>query len=71
MPLAVVAGDGKILGLIGVADTLKADTSDAIEALHAMGLKTVMLTGDNSITALAVADKCGIDEAVSDDAGWE
>jgi Cu+-exporting ATPase len=64
--IAVVAVNGKILGLIGVADTLKADTSDAIRALHAMGLKTVMITGDNSVTARAIASKCGIDEAVSD-----
>ncbi len=64
--VAAVAWDGKILGLIGVADTLKADSSEAINSLHGMGLKTVMITGDNRITANAVARACGIDEAVSD-----
>jgi len=64
--VAAVARSGKITGLIGVADTLKADTSSAVEALHDMGLKTVMITGDNSVTAGAVARKCGIDETISD-----
>jgi Cu+-exporting ATPase len=64
--VAAIAWDGRPMGLIGVADTLKADSSEAIGSLHAMGLKTVMITGDNSITANAVARACGIDEAVSD-----
>jgi len=64
--VAAVAWDGKLLGLIGVADTLKADSSEAINSLHGMGLKTVMITGDNPITANAVARACGIDETVSD-----
>jgi Cu+-exporting ATPase len=64
--VAAVAWDGRPIGLIGVADTLKADTARAIEALHGMGLKTVMITGDNSVTAGAIARMCGIDEAVSD-----
>jgi Cu+-exporting ATPase len=64
--VAAVAWDGKLLGLIGVADTLKTDSEEAIRALHDLGLKTVMLTGDNRITADAVARACGIDEVVSD-----
>jgi Cu+-exporting ATPase len=64
--VAAVAWDGKLLGLIGVADTLKPDSVEAIQALHAMGLKAVLITGDNRITADAVARACGIDTAVSD-----
>jgi Cu+-exporting ATPase len=64
--VAAVAWGGRLLGLIGVADTLKPDSVEAIRSLHAMGLKTVMLTGDNHITADAIARACGIDEAVSD-----
>jgi Cu+-exporting ATPase len=64
--LAAVSLGGRIMGLIGVADRLKSDTSTAVETLHAMGLKTIMLTGDNSVTAGAIARECGIDEAVSD-----
>jgi Cu+-exporting ATPase len=64
--VAAVARDGKLIGLVGVADTLKADSSEAIRALHAMGLKTVMITGDNRVTADAIAHACGIDEAVAD-----
>jgi Cu+-exporting ATPase len=64
--VAAVACDGKIAGLIGVADTLKPDSAEAVRQLHAMGLKTIMITGDNRATAEAVARACGIDEVVSD-----
>jgi len=57
-----VAVDGKAAGMLGVADPVKASTPQAIEALHRAGLKIVMLTGDNSVTAHAVARRIGIDD---------
>ena len=57
-----VAIDGKLAGLIAVADPIKATTRDAIAALHEAGLKIIMATGDNETTARAVADQLGIDE---------
>jgi len=57
-----VAVDGKPAGLIGVADPIKVSTPEAIRALHAEGLRIVMLTGDSSSTAAAVARKLGIDD---------
>ncbi|MBQ7822134.1 MAG: heavy metal translocating P-type ATPase [Clostridia bacterium] len=59
------AENRKYVGLIAVADTIKEDSKAAIEKLHAMGLKTVMLTGDNENTARAVADAAGIDEVIA------
>lgn len=57
-----VAVDGRLAGLIAVADPIKTTTRDAIVALHKAGLKIIMATGDNEITARAVADQLGIDE---------
>ena len=57
-----VAYDGRLVGLIGVADPIKVTTPKAIEALHRMGLKVVMLTGDNAQTARAIAEELEIDE---------
>ncbi len=57
-----VAVDGKPAGLLGVADPIKKTTVQAIEQLHAAGLKVVMMTGDNAATAEAVASEIGIDE---------
>ena len=57
-----VAVDGAAAGLIGVADRIKATTHEAIQALHAEGLRIVMLTGDSRVTAEAVARAVGIDE---------
>ncbi|MFA6164446.1 MAG: HAD-IC family P-type ATPase, partial [Methylobacter sp.] len=48
-------------GLISVADPIKSSTPEALKALHESGIKVVMLTGDNKITANAVAKKLGID----------
>ncbi len=56
-----VAIDGKAAGLLGVADPIKPTTPEAIRDLHAEGIMVVMLTGDNRITAEAVARKLGID----------
>ena len=57
-----VAIDGKAIGFIVVADPIKASTPKAIEDLHQLGIKVVMLTGDNEYTAKAVAKKLNIDE---------
>ncbi len=56
-----VAVDGKLGGLISVADPIKPSTPEALKALHGVGIKVVMLTGDNKTTANAVAKKLGID----------
>jgi Cu+-exporting ATPase len=56
-----IALDGKAAGLVGVADPIKASTPEAIAALHADGVRIVMLTGDSKTTAQAVAKKLGID----------
>lgn len=57
---------GELLGIIAVADRIKGDSAEAISQLHGMGIKTVMLTGDNSRTARAVAELVGVDEVISD-----
>jgi Cu+-exporting ATPase len=57
----VVAVDGQPLGVIGVADTVKPTSAEAIATLHAMGLRVVMLTGDNQRTARAIAEQVGLD----------
>jgi magnesium-transporting ATPase (P-type)/YHS domain-containing protein len=56
-----VAIDGKPAGILSVADPIKASTAEAIDELHALGLKIVMLTGDNRRTAAAVAKQLGLD----------
>lgn len=56
-----VAVDGKFAGVIGVADPIKPSTPEAIEALHSEGIEVVMITGDNRVTASAVAKTLGID----------
>lgn len=57
----VVAVDGAIQGVVGVADTVKPSSAEAIASLHAMGLRVVMLTGDNRRTAHAIAELVGLD----------
>lgn len=57
-----VAVDGRPAGLIGVADPIKASTAEALKILQDDGVRIVILTGDNRITAEAVAKKLGIDE---------
>lgn len=59
------AKDDKFLGMIAVADTIKSDSAKAIVALKNMGLRVVMLTGDDTATARAVAGTVGIDEVIS------
>jgi Cu+-exporting ATPase len=57
-----VALDGRLAGLLGIADPIKSNARSAIDALKAVGLRIVMMTGDNQTTAQAVADKLGIVE---------
>jgi P-type Cu+ transporter len=57
-----VAVEGRLAGLIGVADQIKESTPEAIRELHADGIRIVMVTGDSRTTAEAVARKLGIDE---------
>lgn len=58
--------DGKIVGIIAVADEIKPDSAQAISALKKQGLRVIMLTGDNALSAKAVADKCSVDAVISD-----
>jgi P-type Cu+ transporter len=60
-----VAVDGALAGLVGVSDPIKESTPAAIAALHAEGLRIVMLTGDSETTARAVAGTLGIDEVIA------
>ena len=59
------AKNDTILGIIAVADTIKSDAKEAISELRAMGIKTVMLTGDNERTALAISKEAGVDEVIA------
>ena len=61
-----VAIDGRVAGLIGVADPIKRSAAEAIAQLHREGLRIVMLTGDNKTTAETVARKLGIDEVIAE-----
>jgi P-type Cu+ transporter len=58
--------DGKIAGLLGVADPIKKTTAEAIRQLHEQKIKIVMLTGDSQTTAQAVARKLNLDEVVAE-----
>ncbi|WP_298742841.1 heavy metal translocating P-type ATPase [uncultured Brevundimonas sp.] len=61
-----MAVDGVLAGAFGIADPIKPTSRAAVEALHAQGLKLVMLTGDNAVTARAVAAQLGIDSVEAD-----
>ena len=63
-PLLFAMGK-EILGIIAVADKIKDDSIQAVSDLHDLGLKVVMLTGDNERTANAVASACGVDDVVA------
>ncbi|MFV1948809.1 MAG: heavy metal translocating P-type ATPase [Anaerolineales bacterium] len=62
----LVAVDGNLAGIVAVADTLKEDSSLAINALHQMGIQTAMITGDNQRTAKAIAQVVGIDHILAE-----
>lgn len=57
--------DNKLIGIIAVADTIKDDTPQAVSELRKMGIHVVMLTGDNEITAKAIAQQAGVAEVVA------
>ena len=59
------ARDGKLLGAFGVADAIKADSAQAVRELKGMGVKTVLLTGDNERTAKAIGAQAGVDDVIA------
>ena len=59
------AEDGKLLGMIAVADTIKEDSAEAVAALRNMGIRVVMITGDNEKTARAIGAQAGVDEVIA------
>lgn len=61
----LVAIDGRLAGIIALADTLKDNARQAVDSLKAMGMEVVMLTGDNERTAKAIASKAGIDRVIA------
>ena len=61
-----IALNGELAGMVAMADTLKTDSVTSIRELRALGLKTVMLTGDNRRTAEAIAEQTGIDEVLAE-----
>jgi len=61
-----LAVNGKAVGILAIADTLKENSKAAIEAFHRMGLEVVMLTGDNERTAKAIAHQIGIDRVLAE-----
>jgi Cu+-exporting ATPase len=58
--------DSRLAAVIAVADPIKESTPEAIKALHALGLKVAMITGDNAATAVAIAKQLGIDEVAAE-----
>lgn len=58
--------DGRLAGIVAVADPIKISTPGAIAALHQLGLKVAMITGDNARTAKAIAHQLGIDEVIAE-----
>lgn len=62
----VLATDQKVLGVVMVADAVKPEAQEAVAELHKLGIKTVMLTGDNAHTARFIASQVGIDEVIAE-----
>ncbi len=59
------AEDGRLLGIVAVADTIREDSAEAIGSLRKMGLRVVMLTGDNARTARAIGRRAGVDAVIA------
>lgn len=62
----VVARDGRVLGVIQLKDIIKSGIRENFADLHAMGIKTVMVTGDNPLTAAAIAAEAGLDDFIAE-----
>lgn len=58
----IISTDQQVIGIVAVADAVKNTSAQAIKELHQLGIKTVMITGDNSLTANSIANLVGIDE---------
>ena len=58
--------DGQASAIIGVADTIKEGSAEAIEEMHKLGLTVIMMTGDNAVTARAIADEVGVDRVLAE-----
>ncbi|MBR5337889.1 MAG: heavy metal translocating P-type ATPase [Lachnospiraceae bacterium] len=61
----LIARAGKLFGIIAVSDVIKGDSPEAVSELKKLGIHVVMLTGDNEITAAAIASQAGVDEVVA------
>jgi Cd2+/Zn2+-exporting ATPase/Cu+-exporting ATPase len=61
-----VAKDGKLLGTILIADVIRSESAQAIRAIHAMGIKTILLTGDSLAVAKVIAEQSGISEVAAE-----
>ena len=61
-----VVVDGRPAGLVAVADTVKEESREAVERIHALGLEVVMMTGDNRWTAEAIARELGVDRVLAE-----
>lgn len=59
------SSDGRLLGIIAVADVIKEDSPKAVKELRNMGVRVVMLTGDNERTARAIGEQAGVDEVIA------
>jgi Cu2+-exporting ATPase len=64
--VVIAAVDGRVAGLIGIADAPRKTSADAVTALHELGVEVVMLTGDNQATAQRIADQLGIDTVIAE-----
>jgi Cu+-exporting ATPase len=62
----IVAVDGKIIGVIGIADTIKENSIQAISDLNKLGVETIMLTGDNARTAQVIGDQVGVSSVIAE-----
>ncbi len=60
-----IAKNGKLAGILAIADRIKEETADTVKKLHDLGVKTIMLTGDNEKVAHAIAEKAGIDQVIA------
>ncbi len=58
----VISNDKEVLGILAVADQIRTTSATALSSLHQIGIKTVMITGDNALTAKAIAEKVNIDQ---------